>query len=166
MHNTYQLKRILIYFLRIHYLHKISNNRLRRGDPFLFQLWWTKRPLFFIPRQMAENGFTELGTTFDAKPEKSGEQGGETVDTGLFAWQFLICSTCRECRDPYRRKWNYLLGWNWLISIDVDGLCMNCGEQGHNKLMMTRIPNFREIIIIAFECIRLLCSFMRPSLRF
>ena len=34
---------------------------------------------------MAENGFTELGTTFDAKPEKSGEQGGETVDTGLFA---------------------------------------------------------------------------------
>ena len=36
--------------------------------------------------------------------------------------------------------------------IDVDGLCMNCGEQGHNKLMMTRIPNFREIIIVAFEC--------------
>ena len=29
---------------------------------------------------------------------------------------------------------------------------MNCGEQGHNKLMMTRIPNFREIIIVAFEC--------------
>ena len=30
---------------------------------------------------------------------------------------------------------------------------MNCGKQGHNKLMMTRIPNFREIIIVAFECI-------------
>lgn len=29
---------------------------------------------------------------------------------------------------------------------------MNCGQQGHNKLMMTRIPNFREIIIVAFEC--------------
>lgn len=29
---------------------------------------------------------------------------------------------------------------------------MNCGKQGHNKLMMTRIPNFREIIIVAFEC--------------
>lgn len=29
---------------------------------------------------------------------------------------------------------------------------MNCGQQGRNKLMMTRIPNFREIIIVAFEC--------------
>ena len=36
--------------------------------------------------------------------------------------------------------------------VDVDGLCMNCGKQGHNRLMMTRIPNFREIIIVAFEC--------------
>ena len=49
--------------------------------------------------------------------------------------------------------------------IDVDGLCMNCGEQGHNKLMMTRIPNFREIIIVAFECKSVSVLRRRSSLR-
>lgn len=36
--------------------------------------------------------------------------------------------------------------------VDVDGLCTNCGKEGHNRLMLTRIPNFQEVIIVSFEC--------------
>lgn len=35
---------------------------------------------------------------------------------------------------------------------EVDSLCMNCHEQGVTKLLMTRIPYFREVILMSFEC--------------
>ena len=34
----------------------------------------------------------------------------------------------------------------------MDGLCTNCGKEGHNRLMLMRIPNFQEVIIVSFEC--------------
>lgn len=35
---------------------------------------------------------------------------------------------------------------------EVESLCMNCHEQGTTRLLLTRIPYFREIILMSFEC--------------
>ncbi|RKO99085.1 hypothetical protein CXG81DRAFT_15040 [Caulochytrium protostelioides] len=35
---------------------------------------------------------------------------------------------------------------------EVESLCMQCEEQGMTRIMLTRIPHFREIILMAFEC--------------
>lgn len=34
----------------------------------------------------------------------------------------------------------------------VDSLCMNCQEQGVTRLLLTKIPYFREIIVMSFAC--------------
>ncbi|KAI8803628.1 ZPR1 zinc-finger domain-containing protein [Cladochytrium replicatum] len=34
----------------------------------------------------------------------------------------------------------------------VESLCMNCYEQGTTRILLTRIPHFREVIVMAFEC--------------
>lgn len=35
---------------------------------------------------------------------------------------------------------------------EIESLCMNCHENGTTRLLLTRIPFFREIIIMSFEC--------------
>jgi zinc finger protein len=35
---------------------------------------------------------------------------------------------------------------------EVESLCMNCEKTGITKIMMTKIPFFKEIILMAFEC--------------
>ncbi|EDK43211.1 zinc-finger protein ZPR1 [Lodderomyces elongisporus NRRL YB-4239] len=35
---------------------------------------------------------------------------------------------------------------------EVESLCMNCHENGVTRMLLTRIPFFREIIIMSFEC--------------
>jgi len=35
---------------------------------------------------------------------------------------------------------------------EIESLCMNCHEDGVTKLLLTRIPFFREIIIMSFRC--------------
>jgi len=35
---------------------------------------------------------------------------------------------------------------------EIESLCMNCHKNGITKLLLTRIPFFREIIIMSFEC--------------
>ncbi|ODQ66711.1 zf-ZPR1-domain-containing protein [Nadsonia fulvescens var. elongata DSM 6958] len=35
---------------------------------------------------------------------------------------------------------------------EIDSLCMYCHETGVTRLLMTRIPFFREIVIMSFEC--------------
>eukprot|EP01119_Soliformovum_irregulare_P009856 TRINITY_DN2372_c0_g1_i1.p1 TRINITY_DN2372_c0_g1~~TRINITY_DN2372_c0_g1_i1.p1 ORF type:complete len:488 (+),score=147.16 TRINITY_DN2372_c0_g1_i1:97-1464(+) len=35
---------------------------------------------------------------------------------------------------------------------EIESLCMNCEEQGVTRLLLTRIPFFREIILMAFTC--------------
>lgn len=35
---------------------------------------------------------------------------------------------------------------------EVESLCVNCQENGTTRLLLTRIPYFREIIIMSFEC--------------
>ncbi|KAF2637054.1 zf-ZPR1-domain-containing protein [Massarina eburnea CBS 473.64] len=34
----------------------------------------------------------------------------------------------------------------------IESLCMNCHEDGTTRLLLTRIPFFREIVIMSFEC--------------
>ncbi|KAK9159614.1 hypothetical protein Syun_005955 [Stephania yunnanensis] len=34
----------------------------------------------------------------------------------------------------------------------IESLCMRCGENGITRLLLTRIPHFREIVLMAFEC--------------
>lgn len=35
---------------------------------------------------------------------------------------------------------------------EIESLCMNCEKNGTTRLLLTRIPFFREIIIMSFEC--------------
>ncbi|CAM0943544.1 unnamed protein product [Alopecurus aequalis] len=35
---------------------------------------------------------------------------------------------------------------------EVESLCMRCGENGTTRLLLTTIPNFREVVLMAFEC--------------
>ncbi|KMZ62218.1 Zinc finger protein ZPR1 [Zostera marina] len=34
----------------------------------------------------------------------------------------------------------------------LESLCMRCGEDGTTRFLTTRIPNFREVVLMAFEC--------------
>ncbi|RDL37264.1 Uncharacterized protein BP5553_04697 [Venustampulla echinocandica] len=38
------------------------------------------------------------------------------------------------------------------IVDEIESLCMNCRKDGTTRLLLTRIPYFREIIIMSFEC--------------
>ncbi|ORY13745.1 ZPR1 zinc-finger domain-domain-containing protein [Clohesyomyces aquaticus] len=35
---------------------------------------------------------------------------------------------------------------------EIESLCMNCHENGTTRLLLTKIPFFREIVIMSFEC--------------
>ncbi|GAQ90149.1 hypothetical protein KFL_006060030 [Klebsormidium nitens] len=35
---------------------------------------------------------------------------------------------------------------------ELESLCMRCGDNGTTRLLLTRIPHFREIVLMAFEC--------------
>eukprot|EP00268_Persea_americana_P054899 TRINITY_DN633_c0_g1_i2.p1 TRINITY_DN633_c0_g1~~TRINITY_DN633_c0_g1_i2.p1 ORF type:complete len:500 (+),score=117.74 TRINITY_DN633_c0_g1_i2:289-1788(+) len=34
----------------------------------------------------------------------------------------------------------------------IESLCMRCRENGETRLLLTRIPHFREVVLMAFEC--------------
>lgn len=56
--------------------------------------------------------------------------------------------TEREEEDD-RKKITYEAGG--AITV-LKSLCMNCEEQGVTRLLLTRIPFFRDVILMAFEC--------------
>jgi zinc finger protein len=35
---------------------------------------------------------------------------------------------------------------------EIESLCMNCNKNGTTRLLLTRIPFFREIVLMSFEC--------------
>ncbi|KAF8709849.1 hypothetical protein HU200_029562 [Digitaria exilis] len=35
---------------------------------------------------------------------------------------------------------------------EIESLCMRCGENGTSRLLLTLIPHFREVVLMAFEC--------------
>ncbi|KAG9239189.1 ZPR1 zinc-finger domain-containing protein [Amylocarpus encephaloides] len=46
---------------------------------------------------------------------------------------------------------------------EIESLCMNCRENGITRLLLTRIPFFREIIIMSFYCPH--CSFKNSQIQ-
>ncbi|PBP25723.1 ZPR1 zinc-finger domain-containing protein [Diplocarpon rosae] len=46
---------------------------------------------------------------------------------------------------------------------EIESLCMNCKENGITRLLLTRIPFFREIIIMSFFCPH--CSFRNSEIQ-
>ncbi|CDR95954.1 hypothetical protein, conserved [Babesia bigemina] len=34
----------------------------------------------------------------------------------------------------------------------VESVCLNCGENGTTRLLLTKIPHFRDVILMSFEC--------------
>ncbi|KAL9079551.1 MAG: hypothetical protein Q9157_001548 [Trypethelium eluteriae] len=47
---------------------------------------------------------------------------------------------------------------------EIESLCMNCHEDGITKLLLTKIPFFREIVITSFECSH--CHFKNSEIQF
>ena len=115
---------------------------------------------------MAENGFTNLGDNFDKEKNEGVETTVAPAPQGRWELE-CVYSVEQTTEGGIRTDENGITCRNGMEGsrIDVDGLCMNCGEQGHNKLMMTRIPNFREIIIVAVECRSVSPLRRRPALR-
>ena len=35
---------------------------------------------------------------------------------------------------------------------EIESLCMNCYERGHTRLLLTRIPHYKDVILSSFEC--------------
>ncbi|RKP38416.1 ZPR1 zinc-finger domain-containing protein [Dimargaris cristalligena] len=35
---------------------------------------------------------------------------------------------------------------------EIESYCMGCGENGVTRLLLTKVPHFRELILMAFEC--------------
>ncbi|KAL5229784.1 hypothetical protein ABZP36_028560 [Zizania latifolia] len=35
---------------------------------------------------------------------------------------------------------------------EIESLCMRCGENGTTRILLTMIPHFREVVLMAFEC--------------
>jgi len=35
---------------------------------------------------------------------------------------------------------------------EIESLCMRCGENGTTRILLTQIPHFQEIVLMAFEC--------------
>ena len=36
--------------------------------------------------------------------------------------------------------------------MEITSLCMQCGQDGLTRILLTKIPHFKEIVIMAFEC--------------
>jgi zinc finger protein len=39
-----------------------------------------------------------------------------------------------------------------VMPTEVESLCVACEENGTTRLLLTKIPHFKEVIIMAFEC--------------
>lgn len=39
-----------------------------------------------------------------------------------------------------------------IMPTEIESLCMSCEKTGITRLLLTKIPHFKEVIIMAFEC--------------
>lgn len=46
----------------------------------------------------------------------------------------------------------------------IESYCSNCGENGETRLLLTKIPFFREIIVSSFFCDK--CGFKNTEVQF
>ena len=47
---------------------------------------------------------------------------------------------------------------------EVESYCVNCGENGSTRLLLTRIPYFREVVLMSFNCEH--CDFANNEVQF
>jgi len=45
----------------------------------------------------------------------------------------------------------------------VDSMCVNCGEEGVTKLLLTKIPHYQEVIVMSFQCEK--CGFANNEIQ-
>jgi len=50
------------------------------------------------------------------------------------------------------------------MPTEMESLCMNCGENGTTRMLLTRIPHFRELIVMAFDCPH--CNYRNNEVQF
>ena len=39
-----------------------------------------------------------------------------------------------------------------IVPTEVESLCVNCEENGTTKLLLTKIPHYKEVILMSFNC--------------
>ncbi|KAJ6239741.1 ubiquitin carboxyl-terminal hydrolase [Anaeramoeba flamelloides] len=50
------------------------------------------------------------------------------------------------------------------VPLKIESLCVNCEKNGETRLLLTKIPHFREIIIASFDCPH--CDFKNNEIQF
>ncbi|XP_023338080.1 zinc finger protein ZPR1 [Eurytemora carolleeae] len=56
-----------------------------------------------------------------------------------------------------------LSGDDYQKPTEIESLCLNCGKNGTTKLMLTRIPHYKEVILMSFNCAE--CGFSNSELQ-
>jgi len=64
---------------------------------------------------------------------------------------------------PEMRKHNILFAEGGQLHEIEDSLCMLCGAEGKTKLLMTKIPLFKDLLISSFECSQ--CHYRETDIR-
>lgn len=72
----------------------------------------------------------EIATETDALPEVADEEAARAEDQPKF-----------ELEDGEEREVQ-----------QIESLCMECGEQGVTRMLLTMIPYFKEVIVMSFKC--------------
>jgi zinc finger protein len=87
-----------------------------------------------------EDLFQDIGTTVETVAS-----GGDVVGDGE-------TGTIEEPQVVDNIGTSLVLDRRALANAGLESLCMNCHEQGTTRLLLTRIPFFREVVIMSFEC--------------
>jgi zinc finger protein len=56
-----------------------------------------------------------------------------------------------------------LSGDDYLKPTEIESMCVNCEKNGITKLMLTRIPHYKEVILMSFNCLE--CGFSNSELQ-
>ena len=89
---------------------------------------------------MSESLFPELGSVVDDVNKHTGEEKHVTKNDNE--------QNAEENKDEQDNVLNVFQGD---VTV-IESMCMNCHENGETKLLFTKIPFFREIIISSFDC--------------
>ena len=101
---------------------------------------------------MSENLFPELSSVVDDVTEHAGE-GKDVAEN----------DNTENGGDTEEGDPNVINVFQGDVTV-IESMCMNCQENGETKLLFTKIPFFREIIISSFQCEH--CDFSNNEVQF
>jgi zinc finger protein len=84
--------------------------------------------------------FRDIGVSADAASARTADHGHGHGDSGC------------DCGGEHGEEINTDIHTSDDGVMSLSSLCMSCEEQGTTNLLLTRIPFFRNIIIMAFSC--------------